>query len=174
MLNPQQPLFMGHELVAPEFPDDVTGASIHVAIGSGETRARLLRDAIALGAKAATVRHPRATIAANATLGRGSFVAAGAIVSATAALRDGVIVNHNAVVDHDCDVGSWSHIAPGAVLGGGVKIGQYTLVGARAVILPGLSVGDNVIVGAGSVVTKPVPSGCTWIGTAVVHRDTTK
>lgn len=170
-INPQRPLFMGIQVHAPELPKSTRGTLVHVAIGNGETRSRFLAAALNLGGDALTVRHPSAHIAADVELGRGSFIAAGAIVSAAARLGDGVIINHNAVVDHDCDVGSWSHIAPGAILGGGVSVGQHTLIGAGSVVLPGLSVGDNVIIGAGSVVTKPVAPGSLWIGTTVVHQD---
>ena len=61
-------------------------------------------------------------------------------------------------------VGDFSHIAPLAALGGGVRIGQRVLVGSGASILPGVIVGDGVVIGAGAVVTGNLPEPGTYAG----------
>lgn len=137
---------------------------IHIAIGNNNVRQALGNILILAGNNFIGVIHPKAVVSPYAVLGKGNFIAAGAIVAADANLGDGVIVNHQAVVDHDCVIGSWVHIAPGAVLGGGVRVGYGTLIGAGAVILPGVKIGANVAVGAGAVVTKDVIDNVTVVG----------
>jgi sugar O-acyltransferase (sialic acid O-acetyltransferase NeuD family) len=140
------------------------GMRFHVAIGSGETRFRLQAQLVALGAVPVTVIHPRAVVSVHASVGAGSFVAAGAIVGPQVVLGDGVIVNHNAVIDHDCQVSSWTHIAPQAALGGSVQIGELTIVGAGSTVLPGKRLGARLVVGAGSVVVRNAPEGVVIMG----------
>jgi len=128
----------------------------HIAIGSNEARANLGKDAEIYGKKLVTIAHRFALISEHARLESGVFVAANAIVAPEVVIKTGCIVNHASVVDHDCSVGEYSHIAPGAILGGGVNVGKQCLIGAGSVVLPGLSIGDGAIVGAGSVVTKSI------------------
>ena len=135
---------------------------IHLAIGDCATRQKIAASLMSVDSL--SVQHPGALVSLSASVGEGSFLAAGAIVGPDAKVGRHCIVNHHAVVDHDCVVGDFCHIAPHVSLGGGVKIGHGVLVGAGAVILPGLSVGDAVIIGAGSVVTKNVESGVTFVG----------
>lgn len=139
-------------------------ALVHVSIGDNATRARFGAAALEAGRALLTVIHPHATVAAEARVGPGCFIAAGAVVAPDAELGRGVVVNHGAVVDHDCVVGDWSHIAPGATLGGAVRVGPGTLVGSGAVVLLGMQVGENCRVGAGSVVNRAVPDGMTAVG----------
>jgi acetyltransferase-like isoleucine patch superfamily enzyme len=74
------------------------------------------------------------------------------------------VINHGAIIDHDCRVGDFSHVAPGVILGGGVKVGRGVLVGAGAVILPGMVVGDYAVIGAGSVVVGNIDSSAVVAG----------
>lgn len=155
---------LGAQIETPEVAPVLSGHAFHVAIGSATARERLHGEARAAGATPLTVRHPGATVSSFASVGDGSFLAAGAIVGPSARLGEGVIVNHGAVVDHDCTVGDFSHIAPNASLGGGVRIGARCLVGAGAVVLPGVVLGDDVIIGAGAAVARDVGPNQTWIG----------
>lgn len=142
-------------------PEGIGGdGPVHVAIGSNIVRARLAATAHEL----VTIIHPTALVAASASIGAGSFIAARAIVGPDARVGAGVIVNHGAVVDHDCVVGDFAHIAPGAVLGGGASVGAQTLVGAGAILLPAATVGRDVTVGAGAVVLRAIGDGETWAG----------
>jgi sugar O-acyltransferase (sialic acid O-acetyltransferase NeuD family) len=152
---------LGFAIATPELPQGTRDA-LHIAIGNNGVRARLHEKA----ARSAfvTVVHPAATVAHSATLGAGSFVAAGAIVGPAAQTGKSVIVNHGAVIDHDCSVGDFSHVAPNATLGGCVTVGLRVLIGAGAVVLPGVSVGDDAIVGAGAVVLGDIGAGETWAG----------
>jgi sugar O-acyltransferase (sialic acid O-acetyltransferase NeuD family) len=136
----------------------------HVCIGDNAARQRLHATLCAAGATAKSVIHPAATIAGDARIGAGSFVAAGAIIGPNAELGAACIVNHGAIVDHDCNLADFAHIAPGATLAGTVRIGEGVLVGAGANLLPGVSVAERAIIGAGAVVLKDIPADSVSIG----------
>jgi acetyltransferase-like isoleucine patch superfamily enzyme len=72
------------------------------------------------------------------------------------------------VVEHHCDIGDFAHLAPGVLLGGGVKVGAAAMLGLGAVVLPGLSIGSEAVVGAGAVVTRNVPPGAVVAGNPAV------
>jgi acetyltransferase-like isoleucine patch superfamily enzyme len=125
---------------------NVSAGIIHIAIGDAATRTKLVQQLNELGYSFFTVQHPLAVIAPYATVG------------------NHVIVNHGAVIDHDCSVGDVCHIAPRAVLGGGVTVGDRVFIGSGAIVLPKISIGDDAIIGAGAVVTKSVAAGTTVVG----------
>ncbi len=139
------------------------GAAFHVAIGSNAVRASLHDRLTARCGHAVSILHPNASVAASATIGDGSFVAAFAILAPDARIGSSTIINHGAIVDHDCTVGSFSHIGPNATLGGSVVIGSAVLVGAGATILPGVRVGDRAVIAAGSTIVRDVDPGETVI-----------
>ena len=125
---------------------------VHIAIGNNVARQQ---EAAKCGLdRLVTVIHPAATVSPFSDIGKGCFLAAGAILGPAARVGDGVIINHGAVVDHDVEVGAFSHIAPNAALGGHVKTGQRVLVGAGAVVMPLKVIGDDVTIGAGTVVNQ--------------------
>ncbi|MFX9699986.1 acetyltransferase, partial [Acinetobacter baumannii] len=64
------------------------------------------------------------------------------------------IVNTGAIVEHDCEIGSFVHAAPRALLCGDVKVGSGSQVGAGSVVRQGLRLGPCTVVGAGAVVVK--------------------
>jgi sugar O-acyltransferase (sialic acid O-acetyltransferase NeuD family) len=136
--------------------------ALHVSIGHNASRQR---EAVALGLeRLVTVVHPKASVSPHAFVAAGCFIAAQSVLAPGAQFGTGVIVNHAAVVDHDVRVGAFSHIAPGAVLGGAAQIGARVVIGAGAVVLPGVSVCDDAVIGAGAVVSADVLTAGTWAG----------
>lgn len=112
-----------------------------------------------LGFRFASVISPQAIISAHAELAEGVQLLHGAILQAGASIHTHAILNTGAVVEHDCAVGAFSHIAPAAVLCGGVQIGKYVHVGANATVVQQLHVGDSAVVGAGVRVARNVAPG---------------
>ncbi len=139
--------------------------AVHVAIGDAGARAREV-SGLPAGALASVI-HPKASVSPHAFIAPGCFIAAQAVVAPGARLGISVIVNHGAVVDHDVSVGEFSHIAPMAVLGGGVEVGRRVLVGSGAGILPGLRIGDDVVIGAGAMVVEDLPEAGVYAGVPV-------
>jgi len=161
-LSPKK--LLGLSVTLPAVQAQASKASFHVAVGNGRIRKQLYEQLMALGSLPLTVLHPRAVVSPFSTIEPGAFVAGNAVVGPTAAVGRGAIINHGAVVDHDCDVGEFTHIAPNATLGGGVRIGQLVLIGAGATILPGVRIGNGAVVGAGAVVLHDVDAGATFVG----------
>jgi acetyltransferase EpsM len=147
--------------------DDIaSGGRAHVAMGIGDNRARHREFAriVELGLEPVTLVHPSAVLSRGATIGRGTVVMAHATVNVAADIGEDVILNTACSVDHHCVIGAHAHVAPGAILAGGVRIGEQTLVGTGAVVIPGISIGAHCVVGAGAVVTADVPDGVAVAG----------
>ena len=103
--------------------------------------------------------HPKAYVAADATIGAGSQILVRATVCASTRIGKASIVNTASSVDHDCDIGDGVHIAPGATVAGGVTVGPRSFVGPGAVVGRCVRIGADVIIGAGAVVLDDLPDG---------------
>ena len=79
-------------------------------------------------------------------------------------IKDNAIVNTRAVADHDCRIGAHVHLAPGAVLSGGVIVGNGTHVGTGAGVIQGVRIGKGCLVAAGAAVTVDVEDGAAVAG----------
>ncbi len=116
--------------------------------------------------------HLRATVEPSAKVGDGVQVFANAYVGSEAVLHQKCMVNTNAVVSHDCEIGSYTHIAPGVLLAGHVQIGERTLVGMGVTTTIGVKIGSGVRIGNGAIVLADVPdkmviqAGRYWVGKA--------
>jgi len=135
-----------------------------IAIGDNATRAQIAANVCASGRRLATVRHPHASIAADACIGDGTMISAGAIVVTAAHIGRSAILNTGCTVDHHCQIGDYVHVAPGVHVGGEVSIGERTLVGIGAVVAPRCRIGAGCTIGAGAVVIRDVPDHTTVVG----------
>ena len=121
--------------------------------------------------------HPRATVEQSASIGDGVQVFANAYVGSSAVLQARCMVNTNAVISHDCTIGSYTHIAPGALLAGHVQVGEWTLVGMGVTTAIGIKIGSNVRIGNGAIIYADVPdktiipAGKVWAGMILNKKD---
>jgi len=153
------------QLGPPEWLRTNPGVFVCVAIGDPALRLRLAQRASAAAAAGfATLVHPRAWVAARATIGPGCQIMAGALVNAHARLGAHVILNLGSSVSHDCVLGDGVTLGPGARLAGGVTVGAAASIGMGALVLPGIAIGRGATIGAGAVVTRPVADGATVVG----------
>jgi len=53
---------------------------------------------------------------------------------------------------------------------GKILVKKGAVIGMGSIILPGVTIGERAVVGAGSVVTKDIPDGEVWYGTAAYPR----
>jgi acetyltransferase EpsM len=129
--------------------------------GIGDCRARLELSEFARGKdfQLATVIHPSALVAGDASVGYGTVMLAGAIVNPAARVGENVIVNTSATVDHECMIGDGAHIGPGVHLGGRVHVGRAAWVGIGATVKDRVIIGTEVVIGAGAVVVSDIPDG---------------
>lgn len=118
------------------------------------------------------LQHPRATVEPSAEVGEGVQVFANAYVGSSSVLHPRCMVNTNAVVSHDCEIGAYSHIAPGALLAGLVQVGEKSLVGMGVTTAIGVKIGNRVRIGNGAIILADVPdktiiqAGRLWTGKA--------
>jgi sugar O-acyltransferase (sialic acid O-acetyltransferase NeuD family) len=117
----------------------VEAVHIVVAITDNVVRLRLANSIRALGAQFFTAGHPAAYVSADAVVGDGTVLAAGAVVHPDAAVGSHCYVGPGAVVDRDAMVGAGVWVSAGVVVGPGAQ------VGARAVLGQNASVGRKVI-----------------------------
>lgn len=136
-----------------------------IGIGNNQARLRLAELAHTKGYLLATAIHPRATIAANVSIGVGTAVAAGAIVNPGVRLGQNIIINTNACVEHECRIEDGALINTGACLGGGVIVERAATVEIGAIVAARVRIGIGSVVGAGSVVLNNIPGGVLAYGT---------
>jgi sugar O-acyltransferase (sialic acid O-acetyltransferase NeuD family) len=140
-------------------------------------RVRLFELLEDLGFALPSLVHPRATVERSAQAGDGVQVFANAYVGSSAVLRAKCMVNTGAIVSHDCEIGSYSHIAPGALLAGHVKVGERSLVGMGVTTAIGITIGTGVRIGNGAILYADVPdkaiipAGKVWAGQGYTIRN---
>jgi sugar O-acyltransferase (sialic acid O-acetyltransferase NeuD family) len=133
-------------------------------------RVRLFEMLAQAGFDFPPLAHPRATVEPSVTPGAGVQVFANAYVGSSTVLHPRCMVNTGAIVSHDCEIGAYSHIAPGAMLAGHVYVGERSLVGMGVTTAIGIKIGSGVRIGNGAVVYADVPdktilpAGKVWAG----------
>lgn len=135
-------------------PDRVLLANGIGSVGSADARRSAQVRLQKAGWRFTMVQHPSSIVSAKAQIGPGVQMMAGSIIQVGAKIEEGSIVNTGAIVEHDCEIGSFVHIAPRAVLCGNVSIGPESHVGAGATVKQGLRLGPRTLIGAGAVVLK--------------------
>jgi sugar O-acyltransferase (sialic acid O-acetyltransferase NeuD family) len=155
---------------------DVGAEQFVVAIGDNAARAAVLERCAAavapLGLVAATVVHPSAVVAGDATVGPGSILLAGCVVGNGTRVGRGALLGIRSSIDHDCILGDHASLGPGATTGGTVRIGNTTAVGLGANVIHGVTIGSDTVVGAGALVLHDLPDRVVAYGVpARVARD---
>jgi sugar O-acyltransferase (sialic acid O-acetyltransferase NeuD family) len=132
---------------------------IIVALGDNRLRMDHLNRLRTASAKLVTIVDPTARVSRRATIGVGSFLAAGSVVNVGAGIGEGCIINTGASVDHDCRLGDGVHLSPGVHLSGAVEIGPYSWLGTGSSVRHNIKIGADVVAGVGSVIVRDVDSG---------------
>lgn len=112
----------------------------------------------------AMIVHESAWVSPEAAVGEGTVVMAGAIVQTGARIGAHCVVNTSAVIEHDVILEDFVQVAPGAILGGGVRVGAAAYIGMGAVIRDHTNVGGGAVVGMGAVVVADVAEGARVVG----------
>jgi len=94
------------------------------AIGNNKTRKVMIELIEKSGLPVVSIIHPRAYVSADATVGSGSTVMAGAVVGPYARIGKGCILNANATADHDSIMGDYAHLGVGVAIAGSASLGE--------------------------------------------------
>lgn len=163
------PCLGGDDVLAQYFEQGVRNAFIAVGyLGEGAVRDRLYKTLKEIGYRLPVITDDSAVIAADATLGEGTFVGKCAVVNAAASVGRMCIVNTGAIVEHEDRIGDFTHISVGTVLCGNVTVGDHCFVGANATVIQGITVGNCCVVGAGSLVHRDVPKNSRVVGARIL------
>lgn len=152
---------MGYSVVGTVMEFSGKGHGAVIAIGDNAVRQRIAKE---YEFEWISAVHPSAVVDSSATIEKGAVVFAGAVVQPMSRVGFHAILNTSCSVDHDCQIGDFSHIAPGAHLAGSVNLEAGVFVGCGATIVPRIKVGAWSIVGAGAVVIREVASGTAVAG----------
>lgn len=150
--------FIGTDEILPEvYLSGVRNAFICFgAIGRARERKVMGKKLLKQGFYLPNLIHPSANISSNIKIGMGNFIGVNAIVNVNSSILDCCIINSAAVIEHDVQLGSYVHVAPGAVICGGAKIDDLAHVGPNATVLECCNIATGVIVGAGSIITRSI------------------
>jgi len=159
--NPYMLKYLG---VESELAGSIYGKNCFVGIGDNIIRKKVSESLKGFGANLINAIHPSSVLSNYSSLKTGIMINAGVIINSLVSIGEGVICNSSCVIEHECLIGSYSHIAPGAVLCGNVQIGENTFVGANSVVKQGIIIGSNVTIGAGTVVIKDIPDNSIVVG----------
>lgn len=142
-------------------------ANFAIAIGDNSVRERVCNDykSELPNSKFPSLIHPTAVVGLHSEIGSGTVIMPQAHVGPNSIVGDFCILNTSSSIDHDCDMRSYSSIAPRVVTGGNVKIGVRSAVSIGATIKHGIEIGDDVVIGANSYVNKAVDSNIVAYGT---------
>ena len=130
----------------------VEAVHVIVAITDNAARLRVANSIRVLGAEFFTAVHPLAYVSAEARIGDGTVLAAGAVVHPDAAVGSHCYVGPRAVVDRDAVVGAGTWVSAGAIVGAGARVGARAVLGQNASVGRKAAVGEDGRVRALSVV----------------------
>ena len=161
---------LGDDSVLQRFAPDSVNLALGIGAAGKDLCAALMarygvgKKLQALGYGFPALIHLDAIVGRGCMIDDGAQVMAGAVVQADSHIGSFAIVNSRASIDHDGRVFQAAHIAPGAVLGGGVAVGEGAYIGIGAALVHGISIGAGALVGAGAAVTNDVADGVRVVG----------
>lgn len=132
--------------------------------GDTTTRIKLFKMLHDIGYDITSIIDATAKVSKNVVIESGVFIGKNSVVNTGSIIRKGAIINSGSIIEHDCQIGAFTHIAPGAVLCGDVVVGDYTHIGANATIKQQVHIGSNSIIGMGSVVLHDIECNATAYG----------
>ncbi len=150
---------------------DIRNAFITIgSIKSAALRRKVAEYAAGMGFSFPTIIDSSATVSMDVNIGEGVYIGRSAMVNAGCIIDNMAIINTGVIIEHDCRIGTYTHIAVGAVLCGGVVVGNDSFIGANSTVIQGIKIGRNCVIGAGSTVLKDIPDNMTvygvWGGTS--------
>lgn len=141
-------------------------ANLAIAIGDNAVRERVsneYKSELPL-AYFPSIIHHSAIIGMNSKIGDGTVIMPLVNVGPNSFVDTFCIMNTSSSIDHDCEMKSFSSIAPRVVTGGNVRIGIRSAISIGATIKHGVEVGNDTIIGANSYVNKNIDNNIVAYG----------
>lgn len=133
------------------------------SIGDCTVRKNIYSNLKKIGFDLPIITHPSAVVGTDVKMEEGTFVAAGVIINPGTRIGRNAIINTSSSIDHDCIIGDFVHIAPGAVLSGGVRVGDETHIGTGAAVIQNINIGKKCLIGAGETLKNDLADGRKYI-----------
>ena len=148
-------------------------SDIHFVVGVGDPRLRkiLVKIALEMGYKPATIIHPSVKIYTGAQIGKGVVIQAGSQIGINTKIGDHVHINFNCSIGHDVVLEDYVTISPLVAISGGCVIEKGGYMGSSSSIIPLKRVGKWSKIGAGACVIKNIPSRQTAIGVPAINKN---
>lgn len=127
-----------------------------IAVGSTDGRARIRSELSQRDVRFGTIVHPRAYVAAGASVEEGCVLAPFAFVGPAASLGAHTVLNVYGSVGHDARTGVCCVLSPYATLNGNARLEDAVFLGTHATVGVGVRIGSRSQVAAGSVVYRDV------------------
>lgn len=141
--------------------------TFHLGMGDILFRQKAKDVAKQVGLKPISIIHPKANVSKFATIGAGAFIGPLSHVGVNCRIGEHTIINTGAIVEHDCFVADFCHLAPSAILLGGVNVHSNSFIGANSVVLPRQTVNSNSCIGANSLVNIDIPYASRAFGSPI-------
>lgn len=129
---------------------------IFIAIARNSIREKIFKKIQKSGFEPASIIHPTALVEKGVKLGKNVFLGAKAVININSVIEDGVFINTGCIIEHDSIIKSFSHLAPGVIMGGGVKIGKRSFIGLGSKLSDHIKIGNDTFIAMGSVVNKSI------------------
>ena len=133
-------------------------------VGLDHARIRVFETLERLGFVLPVIVSPQAIVNEDVKIGMATVICDGVVVQPGTSIGRAVILNTKCSVDHDCEIGDFSHIAPGAILSGGVRVGKNCLIGTGAAVIQGVRICENCVIGAGATVIDNIDEYGIYVG----------
>ncbi|EKT4523078.1 acetyltransferase [Pseudomonas putida] len=130
----------------------------------GSIRQEIFEKLSGLGFLFPALVHPTAWVDPSVSLADGVQIMAGVVIQADVVIGKNCIVNTQAGIDHDCTIGAHTHIAPGAILCGGVEVESNVFIACGAKVIQGLRIGQGAIIGAGATLVRDLLANQVLLG----------
>jgi sugar O-acyltransferase (sialic acid O-acetyltransferase NeuD family) len=127
-------------------------------------RARLYREAKALGYAPASYVSSRAFVWRNVILGEHSFVFESNVVQPFVTIGDNCVLWSGNHIGHHSRIGDDCFVSSHVVVSGFCAIGNRCFMGVNSTVANNISIGSDCVVGAAATIVRDVPDGRTVVG----------
>jgi sugar O-acyltransferase (sialic acid O-acetyltransferase NeuD family) len=129
-----------------------------------QLRARLYREAKALGYAPASYISSRAFVWRNARLGEHCFIFENNVIQPFVTIGDDCVLWSGNHIGHHSTIGDDCFISSHVVVSGKCTIGSRCFMGVNSTVANDVKIGDDCVIGAAATIIGDVPSGKTAVG----------